>query len=186
MAHAQKPDFVFRRNGQVHLNRRGVGGHQFSRLPAAWGVRNSGSTAGYTMFRGSVKCTGYPLHSPVSPWFPRTCVTVCHHISPAFCPICNAHSPYYIVICDLSGCTIFFHITSQTARFFEKKLLNTKCVFWFSLQLLSETFLISRRTERDIIKNVYRSSCEVPVILVRFEWKWNFLGRSSEIFKYEI
>jgi len=25
------------------------------------------SNAGYTMFRGSVKCTGYPLHSPVSP-----------------------------------------------------------------------------------------------------------------------
>jgi hypothetical protein len=32
MAHAQKPDFVFLRNGQVHLNRRG---HQFSRLLAA-------------------------------------------------------------------------------------------------------------------------------------------------------
>jgi hypothetical protein len=31
MAHAQKPDFVFRRNGQVHLNRRG---RQFSRLLA--------------------------------------------------------------------------------------------------------------------------------------------------------
>jgi len=31
------------------------------------GVRISGSNAGYTMFRGSVKSTGYPLHSPVSP-----------------------------------------------------------------------------------------------------------------------
>jgi hypothetical protein len=30
-------------------------------------VRISGSNAGYTMFRGSVKSTGYPLHSPVSP-----------------------------------------------------------------------------------------------------------------------
>jgi len=28
------------------------------------GVRISGSNAGYTMFRGSVKGTGYPLHSP--------------------------------------------------------------------------------------------------------------------------
>jgi hypothetical protein len=34
------------------------------------GVRNSGSNAGYTMFRGSVKSTGYPLHSPVSPSLP--------------------------------------------------------------------------------------------------------------------
>jgi hypothetical protein len=32
MAHAQKPDFVFRRNDRVHLNRRG---RQFSRLLAA-------------------------------------------------------------------------------------------------------------------------------------------------------
>ena len=32
MAHAQKPDFVFRRNGRVHLNRLG---RQFSRLLAA-------------------------------------------------------------------------------------------------------------------------------------------------------
>jgi hypothetical protein len=32
------------------------------------GVRISGSNAGYTMFRGSVKGTGYPLHSPVSPF----------------------------------------------------------------------------------------------------------------------
>ena len=31
------------------------------------GVRISNSIAGYTMFRGSVKNTGYPLHSPVSP-----------------------------------------------------------------------------------------------------------------------
>jgi hypothetical protein len=34
------------------------------------GVRISGSNAGYTMFRGSVKITGYPLHSPVSPSLP--------------------------------------------------------------------------------------------------------------------
>jgi hypothetical protein len=32
MAHTQKPDFVFRRNGRVHLNRRG---RQFRRLLAA-------------------------------------------------------------------------------------------------------------------------------------------------------
>jgi len=72
-AHAQKPDFVFQRNGRVHLNQRG---RQFSR-----GVRIGGSNAGYTIFRGSVKVTGYPLHSPVSPSLLLSCVTVCHHIS---------------------------------------------------------------------------------------------------------
>jgi hypothetical protein len=45
------------------------------------GVRISGSNAGYTMFRGSVKGTGYPLHTPVSPSLPLPCVIVCHHIS---------------------------------------------------------------------------------------------------------
>jgi len=39
------------------------------------------SNAGYTMFRGSVKSTGYPLHSPVSPSLLLPCLTVCHHIS---------------------------------------------------------------------------------------------------------
>jgi len=45
------------------------------------GLRISGSNAGYTMFPGSVKSTGYPIHSPVSPSLPLPCVTVCHHIS---------------------------------------------------------------------------------------------------------
>jgi hypothetical protein len=48
-----------------------------------------------------------------------------------------------------------------------KKLLNTKCAFWFSLQILPATFLIIRITERDIIKNVYWSSRKVTVVLVR-------------------
>ena len=81
MAHAQKPDFVFRRNGRVHLNRRGC---QFSRLLAAVVCPSAfivGSNAGYTAFRGSVKSTAYPHHSPVSPSLPLPCVTVRHHIS---------------------------------------------------------------------------------------------------------
>jgi hypothetical protein len=45
------------------------------------GMRISGSNAGYTMFRGSVKGTGYPLHSPVSSSITLPCVTVCHHVS---------------------------------------------------------------------------------------------------------
>ena len=45
------------------------------------GVRISGSNAGYTMFRGSVKSTGYPLHSYVFPSFPLPGVIMCHHVS---------------------------------------------------------------------------------------------------------
>jgi len=78
MAHAQKPDFVFRRNGRVHLNRRG---ESVQSTTGSRGVRISGSNAGYTMFRSSVKSTGYPLHSPLSPSLLLPCVTTCHHIS---------------------------------------------------------------------------------------------------------
>ena len=58
------------------------------------GMPISGSNAGYTMFRGSVKGTGYPLHSPVSPSLPLPCVTVCHHISNwvYFCQTARHHN----------------------------------------------------------------------------------------------
>jgi hypothetical protein len=39
------------------------------------------------MFRGSVKSTGYLLHSPVFPSLPLPCVTVCHHISTGIYPV---------------------------------------------------------------------------------------------------
>jgi len=78
MVHVQKPDFVFRRNGRVHLNRLGA---SVQSTTGSRGVRISGSNAGYTVFRGSVKGTGYPLHSPVSLSLLLPCVTVCHHIS---------------------------------------------------------------------------------------------------------
>jgi hypothetical protein len=46
-------------------------------------------------------------------------------------------------------------------------ILHIKRVFCCSLQILSETFLIPRRIKRDITTNVHRSSCTVPVIIVR-------------------
>jgi len=66
------------RNGRVLLNRPGA---SVRSTTGSRGVRISGSNAGCTMFRGSVKGTGYPLHSPVSPSLPLPCVTVCHHTS---------------------------------------------------------------------------------------------------------
>ena len=98
MAHAQKPDFVFRRNGRVHLNRR-VGGPSVQSTAGSRGVRISGSNAGYTMLRGSVKGTGYPLHSPVSPSLPLLCVTVCHYISTGL-----YRSFHFLSVCCGVGC----------------------------------------------------------------------------------
>ena len=59
------------------------------------GVRVSGSNAGYTMFRGSVKGTGYPPHSPVSPSLPLPCVTVCHHISTGLYFVKLGHTDFF-------------------------------------------------------------------------------------------
>ena len=47
----------------------------------------------------------------------------------------------------------------------------------FSINL-SETFLILRRIQRDIIINVHRSSNKV-LIIVRFRWNYNVLNRRS-------
>jgi len=78
MAHAQKPDFVFRRNRTSPFKSAGA---SVQSTTGSRGVRISDSNAGYTMFRGSVKGTGYPLHSSVSPSLPHPCVKECHHIS---------------------------------------------------------------------------------------------------------
>ena len=61
-----------------------------------------------------------------------------------------------------------FFTLSHKRHFFPEKRHWTQNVFWFSLQLLSETFLIIRRRERDMIKNLYCSSCTVPLFLSDF------------------
>jgi hypothetical protein len=77
-AHAQEPGFVFRRNGTSPFKSAGA---SVQSTAGSQDVRISGSNAGYTMFRGSVKSTGYPNYSPLSPSLLLPCVTVCHHIS---------------------------------------------------------------------------------------------------------
>jgi hypothetical protein len=75
-------------------------------------------------------------------------ITYCECVFVAFV-IQHAMRVLRIVICGLPRSTIFFHING--AIFERKKILNTKAVFGFSLQILSEEFLIVRRTERDIV-----------------------------------
>jgi hypothetical protein len=120
MAHAQKPDFFFRRNGLVHLNRQGA---SVRSTAGSRGVRISDSKAGCTMFRGSVKSTGYPLHSSVSPSLPLPCVTVCHHISTGL-----YHKDRYkqIIIDVFDGLFIPFVTVLQEASFIQMKPLRLK------------------------------------------------------------
>ena len=89
--------------------------------------------------------------------YKTACIT-CFECVPVFLPqlpnIRKAHASYYITICVLSGSTTFFPHYLINGTIFGKKSYQHKMCVCLSLQLSSETFL--RRTERDMIKNVYR------------------------------
>ena len=68
-------------------------------------------------------------------------------------PACNAHASY----CHLWSVrfyNIFAHYHIKKARIFEIKLWKIEKALRFSLQCVSETFLILERTEGDTIKSV--------------------------------
>ena len=88
----------------------------------------SGSNARYTMFRGSVKSTGYTLHSPVSPSLPLPCVTVCHHTSTGLykrlCTTFVTYHAFWMTVC-CRGC-----ISSNPTRTTDsqlKRIISTTC-----------------------------------------------------------
>ena len=108
---------------------------------------------------------------------------------------------YYTVICGLSTSTVFIIILSSVAclhlpifpryfindKIFEKKIIKrNKCVFWFSLQLLSETFIILRRNERDMIKTLQGYLCKYPLFLSDFNETWIFSTGVRKTLKYQI
>ena len=57
---------------------------------------------------------------------------------------------------------------------FGKKLLNIKYVFWFSLQRLFKTFLILRRTKRDIFLNTKSLRVKYSLFLPNCNKIWIF------------
>ena len=143
MAHAKKKNiYSYGWMGRVHLNRPGA---SVQSTTGSRGVRISGSYTGYTMFRGSVKGTGYPLHSHISPSLPLSCVTVCHHIST------GVYSAFVVILLlrrvyqggmektrkkshfEVSENSLFF--CSQVNRCFTRPHTFTSCPLpWYILQ----------------------------------------------------
>ena len=79
----------------------------------------------------------------VRAWVP-SCVGVCMRIRACSLanPARNAYAPYCDVICG-PWSPLYFSTRCDFRK--KKTVLNKKCVSYFSLQLLSETFLILRR-----------------------------------------
>jgi len=95
---------------------------------------------------------------------------------------CNVHAPY----CHLWPVRLYhiFFTLSHKRHVFREKVLDTKCLFWFSPQPLSETFLIVRKTERAVIVNVLSTgvncnalhSCQ---ILMELKFSRQIWGRTQ-------
>ena len=97
------------------------------------------------------------------------------------------------------ACAILSSVASPAVRYFSTLRHKRRdfrsditehemCVLILST-VLAETFLILKRTERDIIIYIHTSSRKVPVIIVRFEWKLNlwtyFRKKNSNVISSE-
>ena len=96
----------------------------------------------------------------------------------------HAKRMHHIVICGLSVrmYNIFPHFPTK-GTIFERKLLDTKCVFLFSPQLLSETFLILRTAVRDTMREMCIGLHEKCRYYWQVERNLTFLDRFSKKFQ---
>jgi hypothetical protein len=116
MAHAQKPGFVFRRNGRVHLDRRG---RQFSRLLAA-GVCAS---AAVMLDEPCSEVVWRVLATHSIPQFPRHYPPMRHrvpsHFSWALQPANTGHGPHFskifVLFCVLFVCKCVLYCRQRVA-----------------------------------------------------------------------
>ena len=93
----------------------------------------------------------------------------------------------HIVICGMSGSTLFFHLFSQTARFSGGGVIEHKMCFGFLLQIFIVIFLILGRNKRDMIKNVHLSSRNVRYscqVLMKLEFSLPIFEKKA--LKYKI
>jgi hypothetical protein len=98
-------------------------------------------------------------------------------------PACKAHVPYYSNLWPAWLYHIFPHHLMY-GTIFGNKVIEHKNVFWSSLQLLSQTLLILRKIQVDIIVKLHRSSCKLSLFWSNFNETWIFSTDSQKILKY--
>jgi hypothetical protein len=101
-------------------------------------------------------------------------------------PARNAHASY----CHLRPAplySVFLHYLIN-GTFSEIKSLNTKYVFWFSVQFWSLIFLILRNNKRNMITIYIWLHVKYPTSLSDFNEAWIFFSGFPEkkIFKYKL
>jgi hypothetical protein len=69
---------------------------------------------------------------------------------------------------------------------FGKTLLKIKCVYWFSVQHLFETFLIIRRMQWDIVINKKIIHVKYPVFCSDFNGTWILVTDFRKKLKYQV
>jgi hypothetical protein len=99
-------------------------------------------------------------------------------------PPWNAHAPY----CHLWPVRLYniFPRYLINGKVFDKKLLNTKCVFWFSLQLLLETFSFADEFGEKWTKIYIGLHVKYPLFLSHFNETRVFLTYFRKTLKYQI
>jgi hypothetical protein len=101
--------------------------------------------------------------------------------------LANIPCAFAVLDCHLWPVQLY-HIFPHYLRndtFSGKKNTVYKCVFWVSLNILSEIFLYLRIIQKDVIINVYRSSCTVPLFLSGCNQTSLFWTEFGKIFKYQ-
>jgi hypothetical protein len=94
--------------------------------------------------------------------------------------LCRKSRPHGIRSLDCSTRSVLlYQLRYPSPRF------RIKHVFSFSLELLSETFLILTRIQRDIMINVLSSSCIVFAVLMKFDFSRHFFEKYWNIKFYE-
>ena len=91
----------------------------------------------------------------------------------------NMQCPCVLLPSDLLGCAVNSTL-SYKLHDIKKKLLNTKSVFWISLQLKRYSFY---EEPSEIWSKICWFSCKVPIILVGFSVNLNFFDTFSKSIK---